>query len=675
MVNSTASVLIKPIAAFNSGDTFVIGSWVCIADGAGSFQRRLTMTPNPSTGLVTLPEVVTGELAGKFVEISLYNQHADFELGSYSKSNLTSPWAITCEPDIEPSCADSPLHEHFPYGLCNTSKAHAKAPTVHRAGKEIVSDYTSDSNPVSGYYSDSSYEFDFGSDPDEPESETSTTEQPLSGPATGLVITTTPVGRFVYWPDRKPADLTDGNSCYNAYLDSLPFQEGTPLSPAEEHTPSELATTDSRLGSPNRQVFTTTNETSGPSGTQPDRFLEDISADELSANAPTDETSDDRNTRHECNRKHNEQRRRLRKSLPIRNLTEVLNQVESRVHTTPEQCLMSITMIARQAQGMRAGEVIAKLAEDAYFMRVDNRVTQVPPLQTREADHEATSRSPADNGRNRTRGELPPNPNRTRAFAGGPSQGGHSAGGAGGSRAVVAHGDAGGGGSGGESSSHGAGRRAGGGGDRGGRGHADNHVTGVSRGGYDARHRTEEIRRKKSSAAGENDGFPAFSARLRNLLGPKKFKPLGITKYNAKQDLVQWLRCYALSIENAGGNNDTKCLYFPFCQDQAPLTWLETLEKYSIDKWDQLKEQFTSNFAGAMGRSGTRMALDMVKQEQGQTLRKYMRCFFDKRATVVDVTDKEVIDLFQDSLYHRCTFEDFGRRRPRSITKLKNMVT
>jgi hypothetical protein len=56
---------------------------------------------------------------------------------------------------------------------------------------------------------------------------------------------------------------------------------------------------------------------------------------------------------------------------------------------------------------MRAGEVIAKLAEDDYFMRVDNRVTQVPPLRTREADHEATSRNPADNGRNRTREELP----------------------------------------------------------------------------------------------------------------------------------------------------------------------------------------------------------------------------------------------------------------------------
>jgi hypothetical protein len=69
------------------------------------------------------------------------------------------------------------------------------------------------------------------------------------------------------------------------------------------------------------------------------------------------------------------------------------------------------------------------------------------------------------------------------------------------------------------------------------------------------------------------------------------------------------------------------------------------------------------------------MDLAMVKQEQGETLRKYMQHFFDKRATVVDVTDKEVIDLFQDGLYHHRTFEDFGRHRPSSITKLKDMIT
>jgi hypothetical protein len=69
------------------------------------------------------------------------------------------------------------------------------------------------------------------------------------------------------------------------------------------------------------------------------------------------------------------------------------------------------------------------------------------------------------------------------------------------------------------------------------------------------------------------------------------------------------------------------------------------------------------------------MDLVMVKQEQGETLRKYMRRFFDKRATVVDVADKEVIDLFQDGLYHRRTFEDFGRCRPKSIPHLKVMIT
>jgi hypothetical protein len=68
-------------------------------------------------------------------------------------------------------------------------------------------------------------------------------------------------------------------------------------------------------------------ETPGPSGTRPDRYFEDISADELYANAPVDETNDDKNARREHNKKQNEQRRRLRESLPIRNLIEALDQV------------------------------------------------------------------------------------------------------------------------------------------------------------------------------------------------------------------------------------------------------------------------------------------------------------------------------------------------------------
>jgi hypothetical protein len=68
-------------------------------------------------------------------------------------------------------------------------------------------------------------------------------------------------------------------------------------------------------------------ETPGPSRTRPDRYFDDISTDELSANAPTDETNDDKNARRERNWKRNERHKCLRESLPIRNLAETLDQV------------------------------------------------------------------------------------------------------------------------------------------------------------------------------------------------------------------------------------------------------------------------------------------------------------------------------------------------------------
>jgi hypothetical protein len=164
--------------------------------------------------------------------------------------------AIACGP---PPC------ERSTCGLCNSCRACTGAPSSRRAGKEPVPEnntdsdtapgHASDSNPLSGFYSDSAYEFDFRSDPEDPESEDNTTEHPLSGPASGLVITSTPAERFVYWPDRKPADLISGDSRYVTYLDSLPFQEGTPLARADSYTPTEVASSESSLGNPDRQVF------------------------------------------------------------------------------------------------------------------------------------------------------------------------------------------------------------------------------------------------------------------------------------------------------------------------------------------------------------------------------------------------------------------------------------
>ena len=89
-------------------------------------------------------------------------------------------------------------------------------------------EYSLDSEIASDYnYSDSPEYDDYGSDSSE--------EKTLSGPAQGLVIISTPHGRFVYWPDQKPYDLAmDDNSRLVASLDTLPYQEGAPLPSLQE---------------------------------------------------------------------------------------------------------------------------------------------------------------------------------------------------------------------------------------------------------------------------------------------------------------------------------------------------------------------------------------------------------------------------------------------------------
>jgi hypothetical protein len=92
---------------------------------------------------VMLAEVVTGELAGKFGEISLFDHHADFELESASNSNSTSPWTIACEPATQPSHVVPPPRERSTRGPRILSRARKEAPPSRQAGKEPVPEYNS----------------------------------------------------------------------------------------------------------------------------------------------------------------------------------------------------------------------------------------------------------------------------------------------------------------------------------------------------------------------------------------------------------------------------------------------------------------------------------------------------------------------------------------------------
>jgi hypothetical protein len=81
----------------------------------------------------------------------------------------------------------------------------------------------------------------------------------------------------------------------------------------------------------------------------------------------------------------------------------------------------------------------------------------------------------------------------------------------------------------------------------------------------------------------DSDRFPVFTCQFSLYQYPEGFKPIGITKYNDKQAPHLWLRFYSMAIEVAGGSNTTKVVNFPMALEIAPLTWLESLSKDSID--------------------------------------------------------------------------------------------
>ena len=92
------------------------------------------------------------------------------------------------------------------------------------------------------------------------------------------------------------------------------------------------------------------------------------------------------------------------------------------------------------------------------------------------------------------------------------------------------------------------------------------------------------------------------------------------------------LRLYSTAVSVAGGDTNTKVIYFPMALEPAPLTW------------DDLKKAFINNFQGSLHRVATRHALSMINQEQGKSIRSYVKRFFETRDTIPNVADDDVID-------------------------------
>ena len=117
-----------------------------------------------------------------------------------------------------------------------------------------------------------------------------------------------------------------------------------------------------------------------------------------------------------------------------------------------------------------------------------------------------------------------------------------------------------------------------------------------------------------------------------------------------------------------------KVVYFPMALESAPLTWLESSKHDSIHSWEDLKQLFFDNFQGSIHQPATRHDLHMCKQERGETLRSYIKRFFDTRSTIANIAANDIIDCFHNGLATQQLYRDFGRNRPHSVMAPHDMM-
>jgi hypothetical protein len=121
----------------------------------------------------------------------------------------------------------------------------------------------------------------------------------------GLMVTSTPEGRFVHWKGMKLSDLLEDEDRLVAHLEPLPFQKGRPLATMAESTKLVEMSSDELIS---RQVLMA--EEGEDDGIAPNDALDMISEDEATANAG-DKNDTEREARRARNRARTVRRRRV----------------------------------------------------------------------------------------------------------------------------------------------------------------------------------------------------------------------------------------------------------------------------------------------------------------------------------------------------------------------------
>jgi hypothetical protein len=145
-------------------------------------------------------------------------------------------------------------------------------------------------------------------------------------------------------------------------------------------------------------------------------------------------------------------------------------------------------------------------------------------------------------------------------------------------------------------------------------------------------------------------GCAALADHLRAASWPPKFRPHLPEKYDGTTNPSEFLQVYVTSITAAGGNTAVMATYFHVALFGPAQTWLMNLTPGSVYSWEELCARFLANFASAYQQHGVEAHLHAVRQEPGETLRKFISRFTKVRGTIPRISDASIITAFRQGV-------------------------
>jgi hypothetical protein len=195
-------------------------------------------------------------------------------------------------------------------------------------------------------------------------------------------------------------ELLEDDTRLVPYIQDLPYQEGKPLSPIAEGEEANMVlidySTTSGECSPYRHIYMASiRDEDEPRREYDDELLEDISADENTANAPRDEDEESRRIRQAKNAKRAKRKRNAEARLqnaPRRNLHDAFAAAADRQYATPiANIAKAAILLQRLPQNPKTVRVL-QLAQHA-LIQLDQRdpMPSVHCSRSRSERHESSA--------------------------------------------------------------------------------------------------------------------------------------------------------------------------------------------------------------------------------------------------------------------------------------------